>query len=203
MSAVLTARGRPRDPARNTALLDATAELLAERGYAGFTVADVARRARASKATVYRRWASKADLVVAALLHATDTIDDQPDTGTLRGDLYALVGQIAAATADLGQLFNIVIGQLPNDAELSAAFRTGILRRRAAAVATVFDRARTRGEIAADRDPALLQDLIPALIFYRLAVLGELPDPMLIAELIDDVILPLALSPRFPKPAGG
>lgn len=188
-------RGRPRDPARDTALLTTTAQLLAERGYTGFTVADVARQARASKATVYRRWPHKADLVVAALLHAANTDDRAPDTGTLRGDLFALVGQIAAATADLGHLFNLVVGQLQHDAELATAFRTGILRRRSDAVATVFDRARQRGEIPAERNSALLRDLIPALIFYRLAVLGELPEPQLIAELIDHVVLPLALRP--------
>lgn len=188
-----TPRGRPRDPARDRALLDTTAQLLAERGYAGFTVDDVVQRARASKATVYRRWPRKADLVVSALLHATSTDDDVPDTGSLRGDLLALVEQMAMAAAELGQLFNVVIGQLQHDAELAAAFRTGILRRRSDAVAKVFDQAQQRGEISAQRDCALLRDLIPALIFYRLAVVGEVPDPMLIVELIDDIVLPLVL----------
>ena len=196
MSDAAAVRGRPRDPTRDTALLDTTAALLAEHGYDGFTVADVAHQARASKATVYRRWPSKADLVVAALLHATAEHGTAPDTGTLRGDLFALTRQMTNAMAERGRLFTIVIGQLRHDAELSAAFRTEILRRRTELIAEVFDRARARGEMSAERDTALLRDLIPAVIFYRLAVIGELPAPGVIIGLIDDAVLPMALGSR-------
>src|SRR5580700_3381924 len=84
------ARGRRRDASRDDALRQATIELLAELGYDRLTIDAVAARARAGKATVYRRWANKAELVADALAqrHAAMAV---PDTGSVRGDFLALI----------------------------------------------------------------------------------------------------------------
>ncbi|MBN9376091.1 MAG: helix-turn-helix transcriptional regulator, partial [Cellulomonas sp.] len=81
--------GRPRDMTRDAEILQAARDELAERGYERMTVAAVAARAGAGKATVYRRWASKAELVLDAAMCTADTaltIDRVPDTGSLAGD---------------------------------------------------------------------------------------------------------------------
>lgn len=90
-------RGRPRDAARDRALLDATLAVLAESGYGGLTTAAVAARAKVSTATLYRRWSSKEDLVIAAASTHTQDLEAQPDTGTLEGDLRARLRDKAAA----------------------------------------------------------------------------------------------------------
>jgi AcrR family transcriptional regulator len=86
-------RGRKRDHSRDAETIDAALEVLAEVGYAGLTMDAVAARAKAGKATVYRRWPSKAELVVEAItrMNRTQVDLEQPlDTGTLRGDLLGL-----------------------------------------------------------------------------------------------------------------
>src|SRR3954471_7139207 len=80
--------------ARESELLAVTLELLQEHGYDRLTLDAVATTARASKATLYRRWATKAELVMAAFIEGTRQVAANPDTGTLRGDLLALGEQI-------------------------------------------------------------------------------------------------------------
>jgi AcrR family transcriptional regulator len=85
--------GRKRDPTRDAPILDATLAVLAEAGYEGMTVDMVAARAGAARATVYRRWATKADLVLAATARLSETdvgLDRLPDTGSFRADVIAL-----------------------------------------------------------------------------------------------------------------
>lgn len=188
-------RGRPLDPSREAALLDATLDLLRERGYGGFTVAEVAGLAKASKATVYRRWNTKAELVVAALLRLRSAAPALPDTGTLRGDLTALVDRMSAGVAELGGLVNVLVGQLPHDPELARAFRDGFLAKRMALIDEVFARSASRGEIPASRATGLLREVIPAHLVYRMIMLGQPPDPGVVARLIDEVILPAATAP--------
>ncbi|HLR84961.1 MAG TPA: TetR/AcrR family transcriptional regulator [Nocardioidaceae bacterium] len=88
--------GRPRDDEREAEILGVVTALLAERGYDGITFEEVARRAGASKATLYRRWDAKQDMVVAALKAGPARRDtpDEIDTGTLRGDLLALIRRL-------------------------------------------------------------------------------------------------------------
>src|SRR5262245_29903721 len=83
-------RGRPRDPSRDQAIIDASIDLLVSEGYDRLTMEGVAAAAGVGKATVYRRWGSKAELVIdamATLKPAIDTID----TGSLDGDLELMI----------------------------------------------------------------------------------------------------------------
>jgi len=83
--------GRPRDESREQAILDAAIDLLAEVGYEGMSIEAVAVRAKSSKATIYRRWPGKAELVADAMRRRSEPIlEDLPDTGSLRSDLLAL-----------------------------------------------------------------------------------------------------------------
>lgn len=85
-------RGRPRDAEREAAILATVLEVVGEVGYDRLTFEEVARRAQASKATMYRRWASKRDMVVAAIKAGPAAREEERaiDTGSLRGDLLAL-----------------------------------------------------------------------------------------------------------------
>ena len=85
--------GRKRDHSRDAPILDAALAVLAEAGYEGMTIDMVAARAGAARATVYRRWAAKADLVLAAAARLSETdvgLDHLPDTGSFREDVIAL-----------------------------------------------------------------------------------------------------------------
>src|ERR1700709_880794 len=86
--------GRPLDSTRDADILDAALDVLAEEGFDGMTIDMVAARAKAGKATLYRRWPSKTELVidaVACMKNSDINLDDLPDTGTLRGALIAMM----------------------------------------------------------------------------------------------------------------
>src|ERR1700752_4704934 len=84
--------GRPRDEGREQAILDAAIDLVAEIGYDAMSIEAVATRARSSKATIYRRWPGKAELVAEAMRRRSEPVlEDLPDSGSLRGDLLTLV----------------------------------------------------------------------------------------------------------------
>ena len=93
-------RGRPRDEEADERILDAAGRLLLERGFEGMTIDEVAHAAKAGKATVYRRWATKDDLAVAALMHLYRHEMVVPDTGSVRGDLHQWFSTVLAFTSD-------------------------------------------------------------------------------------------------------
>src|SRR5579863_5183615 len=100
LAEVVPRGGRPRDDAREQAILDAAIDLLAEVGYEAMSIEAVAVRAKSSKATIYRRWPGKAELVADAIRRRTEpTLADLPDTGSLRGDLLALVELMCTSMA--------------------------------------------------------------------------------------------------------
>ena len=96
--------GRPLDVTRDADILDAALDVLAEEGFDGMTIDMVAARAKAGKATLYRRWPSKTELVidaVACMKNKDINVDDLPNTGTLRGDLVAMIREIYASFTNL------------------------------------------------------------------------------------------------------
>ena len=144
--------GRKRDLSRDPEILAAALEVLAETGYTGMTIDMVAARAKAGKATIYRRWPSKAELVidaVACMKKNDGTADSLPDTGTLRGDLIAMIKP--HSIKDGQRKFQIMagvlamIGQAP---ELAEAANAAIVQPRATANRMLMQRAKDRGEIA-------------------------------------------------------
>ena len=184
-SAAPRSTGRPRDAARETALLEATLGLLAEVGYDNLTIEAVAARAGAGKATVYRRWSSKADLVISAMLCAAGSEHGEIDTGSLRGDLRAHAARMVAKR-DRGELASMfgMLSAVHHDADLALAFRTGFVAHRQQALQAVFERAQARGEIDSGADLDLLRDLLPALVFHRLLITGGVVDDDLADRLV-------------------
>src|SRR6478735_1273270 len=148
--------GRKRDHTRDPEILDAALEVLAETGYDGMTIDMVAARAKAGKATLYRRWASKSELVLDAVacMKSTDVdLASPPDTGTLRGDLLALVKTptIRESERKLKVMAGIV-SMIARDPGLAAAAQAALVEPRARANRIIFQRAIDRGEIPAAVD---------------------------------------------------
>ncbi len=162
-------------PRKEQQIFQATLELLAAKGYGGLTVEGVAERSGVNKTTIYRWWPSKAALLAAALIEADLLAMEPPDTGTLRGDLEALVGGMAAllTRSPASDVAVAALGAAVHHAELGEAARRFFADRFAREEA-VFDRARRRGELAAGADPMLVVDLLAGAVWLR-AVFRGLP----------------------------
>ncbi|MER7465308.1 TetR/AcrR family transcriptional regulator [Streptomyces sp. NPDC097981] len=177
-----------RGPRAAAAIFDATLELLAERGYDGLTIEAVARAAGVNKTTIYRWWPSKPALVRATVLHARALDISVPDTGSLRGDLVALVEQVIGLLT--GPYAEPVVRALaaggsgqPELAELTRE----LFADRFAREQPVFERARARGELPAT-DPKLLVDLVAGAVWVRVLLRREPPTQHFAAEVVDAVL---------------
>ncbi|MFK0047508.1 TetR/AcrR family transcriptional regulator [Streptomyces sp. NPDC090741] len=172
---------------RAAAIFDAARELLAERGHDGLTIEAVARAAGVNKTTIYRWWPSKPALVRATVLHARALDISVPDTGSLRGDLVALVEQVTGLLT--GPHAEPVVRALagasgqPELAELTRELFAGGFAREQ----PVFERARARGELPAT-DPQLLVDLVAGAVRVRVLLRRQpLPDRFA-ADVVDAVL---------------
>jgi AcrR family transcriptional regulator len=189
-------RGRQLDASRDAALRDAALELLAEIGYDRLTMDAVAARAKASKMTIYRRWSSKAELIADALSSLRKPHSELPDTGSLRGDLAAM-----ARTSDSpdsrfdAQLVLGLVTALAHDPELRKIVRENFLGRGGVRLRQVFERAVARGEIPEGRNLDLLISVFPAMAVHHLLIFGELPDAAFAKQVMEELILPLAVAP--------
>jgi len=193
---------RPRvEGDREQQILDAALEVLAEVGYDRLTMDAVAQRAKASKATLYRRWNSKATLVVEALARTKST-PATPDTGDLRTDLVtAFCGMGGLTDHDTTATFGAVITAVSTDPEFAAEFRRQVVAPKAQLSYTVFERARDRGQVRDDLDLHIIAPALAGIVLHRVFLLGEQPDAALIERAIDQIILP-ACRPE-PTPAPG
>ena len=188
-------RQRPRvEGGREEEILDATVAVVAELGYDRLTMDAVATAAKASKATLYRRWSTKAELVVDAISRAKGCpIPEDVDTGSLRGDLISMACNAGGFTDEMPMsVIAGLITALHRDADLQKAFRERFLAPRLALIATVYGRAVERGEIGPDVDVEMLSVTLPAVIVHQAYILGVEPTDELILRVIDNVILPAA-----------
>jgi AcrR family transcriptional regulator len=181
--------GRPPSEEARRAILDATLALLCEGGYAGLTMDAVAERACSSKATIYRHWSSKPDLVVDALAQDIAPAAIEP-TGSLRDDLLAIARALITKFTEtpLGKVMCTVTEAASRDpllGRLMAQFRD----ERRAVTMQVLARAQARGEIRDGVDLDLAAQMLVGPIFFRLMVTQEPLDAAL-AEQIVDLILP-------------
>jgi len=188
---------RPRvEGEREDEILDATVALLMEVGYDRLTMDSVAREARASKATLYRRWESKASLVVEALAREkTAPHVTEHDTGSLRGDLLATFcgheGMSGAATGILGSVLTAV----STDPEFAERFRAEFIAPKLAVSEAMYQRAKDRGEISADVDVDLIAPALAGILMHRAFLLGDPIDDAAIERVVDHVILPAVQHP--------
>jgi AcrR family transcriptional regulator len=196
-----TAEQRPRVAgAREEQILDATVAQLLEVGYDRLTMDRVAEHARASKATLYRRWTSKQALVVDALCrsHRSAEVEEEPDTGSLRSDLVSLFsGAGGLAGKDATGLFGVVITALQIDPEFAREYRQKFLAGKVERMRRVYSRAAERGELAPGADPSLLGPALAGILLHRALVLGDPTTPQLVERVVDQIIVPAATGRPF------
>ncbi len=181
--------GSPWSP-REAELLAVTLELLKEHGYDRLTLDAVATTARASKATLYRRWPTKAELVLAAFVEGTRHVAVDTDTGTLRGDLLQLGEAICAHVSTHAGTIRAVLVETSRSTELDAMMQEQFLDQRKALMSHVLARAVDRGEIQASAITEDLWDVLPGYLIYRAVLTGRAPSRSTIHDLVDNVLIP-------------
>ncbi|UBU09768.1 TetR/AcrR family transcriptional regulator [Nonomuraea gerenzanensis] len=182
----------PLSPDRDRAILDATVELLSEVGYDRMTVDQIAKRARASKATIYRRWAGKPELVVDVICRRLDTgVPRGQDTGSLRGDVASIFGGLCEAVERKHALVIGLSSTLVSDQELARTLRAHLPVRDASDVEALIERAVARGELGAPVDAGRLSGVAEALVWHRMIFTGPVFDEAFVTESVDGVLMPL------------
>ena len=169
------------------AVLETVAEEIGRVGYAGLRIEDVATRSGVNKTTIYRRWPNKSELVAAAL----DRLKQEEsvfDTGSLRGDLLALMREfVARVESPIGRGIVRMVQAERAHPEVSGLIRAirqrGLMARRA-----LFERAVQRGEIPADSDVELLAEIALAPLVSRVVHLGRPADERFIAVLSEMIV---------------
>ncbi|UCI08886.1 TetR/AcrR family transcriptional regulator [Mesorhizobium sp. B1-1-8] len=159
--------GARRNPESADAILDAAEAVLREAGYAGFSIEAVARRARAGKPTIYRWWPSKAALLVE--VYQRQKRVETPDTGNLEEDLVGFLRNLFAHWRDTpsGNVFRSLIAEAQSDAAAAMALGDYAKGRRAH-TGRMIERAKARGEVAADVDAEIVADLVASYAWRHL-----------------------------------
>ena len=186
--------GRKRDHSRDPAILDATLDVLAEAGYDGMTVDMVAARAKAGKATLYRRWPSKSELVLDALacMKRVETDPDKlPNTGTLRGDLVAMIKTPSIEDAEKKlKIMGGLVSLLSRHPELAEAANASMLEPRSTVTRYLINRAAERGEVAPGYDIDALVLVSPSMAAHRVLIQRKPVTREFLISIIDGIILP-------------
>lgn len=186
------------DRSRDLAILNAALAALAENGYDATNMDDIAARAGVGKAAIYRRWSSKAALITDTLVYWRPDLvaNDAPDTGSLAGDLDAIVDRVGRNDDDLvtTDLVLRVALEAARDPELASALDDLMLFRGTRVISTILERAAARGEISADRDWSLVADVVLAMGLLQV-VRGQRVDAKFVRQAIDTLVLPAVQTP--------
>jgi AcrR family transcriptional regulator len=194
---------RRRGEELENAILAATLEILAEVGYAGLTMERVAGRARTGKAALYRRWSGRAELAVEACRLGGMSDDELPDTGALRTDVIALLRRMSAKMAGpLGDILRGLLAEMTRDPDLAGLILERVHSVGPATIHAILERAVVRGEVAprmlASRRATVATDLLR----NEFLLSGAPIDDDVITDIVDEVYLPLVLTPTHTPPDG-
>jgi AcrR family transcriptional regulator len=191
-------RGRPRSERARHAVLGSAAELLLAEGLAGVTMDAVAQRAGVSKATIYRWWPTKELLAVDALFDEWDAaVPGLDDTGSLRGDLLALIRPWVrlVTTRPYPRVVAGLLAKAHTDPAFAEVFRTHLVQPRRRRAQDAFERAIGRGDIAPPASMELAIDLLYGPIYHRL-LQGHAPvDDPFVRDHVDAVVAALGGAP--------
>src|ERR1700739_2488162 len=163
-------RGRPRSEQADRAILQAAAEVLAERGLGGMSIEEVASRAGVGKTTIYRRWTSRGTLALDAFLAEFQGQQPLPDTGSLHDDLLSALPALVRAVTESsdGPILASLIAEAQRDAGLAASWRERVVEPLRDQHKIMLDRAVARGEIPAETDYDVVLDLMFGAAYHRL-----------------------------------
>jgi AcrR family transcriptional regulator len=170
-------------------VIEATLAELAEAGYSRLSLERVAQRADVHKTTLYRRWGTREELVLEAMLERADAHISVPDTGSLHDDLLELARTAAAnaASPEVAAMARAVAAGSPHDSRLAAANRR-FWDERLVLDGVIVERAIERGEVAAGTDPLPVIEAVLGPIHLRLLLTGEPVDPSFIDEIVGTVV---------------
>jgi AcrR family transcriptional regulator len=173
--------GRPRSAEADRAILQAALELLAQDGYRALTVERVRERAAVGKATIYRRYGSKEELVAAAIEHLNSDIPVPEDTGSIFGDFAATAQTILARAEGTGALSLMprLVSEVAGEPEMHALFTKHLVEPRRRVVRAIVERAKARGEVRADVDSELAVDLLVGPFVYRMIMSAGNPEAVM------------------------
>jgi AcrR family transcriptional regulator len=183
---------RRRGDALYAAIFEATLEELTTVGYAELKMEHVANRARASKASLYRRWPSRAELVADAVHHTLPHLGEPPNTGSVREDLLACLRGVATLLNGLsGEAVRGLMAETLRNPDLMEVIRIRFIDPNVSLFLGVLRRGALRGEVRAPALTPRIAGVGPDLLRqYFLAHRPPIPDQVLI-EIVDDVIMPL------------
>jgi len=189
-------RGRPRHPATDQAILAATFKQLVDVGYAGLSVEAVAAAAGVAKTTLYRRYPTKRDLVIAALESGTAFVPPIGVTDT-RAAIAAFVRQALAIMVERGaiRILGSLLVEDARDPGLLDVFRKRLLEPRRALVAEMIERGIARGDVRPDVDPLVVTEMIAGAIFGHHAILGRTADEAWMEALVDHIWAAIRVQP--------
>ncbi len=184
--------GRPRDPSRDGVIRAAILSLLAEVGYGALTMDAVAAEAGVGKATIYRRWRTKEDLVVDTISEINRAEMPVPDTGSLEGDLREMLHAVVAGmNGPNGAATQSLLSTIPHHPALAAAFREGPLGVWRHGFDEIFARAEARGELRPGLAGTLVAEAITAPLVQRWLVRAERVTDAYADEVLEKVVLPM------------
>lgn len=188
---VVSLIGRPRDHARDEAIHEAALEVLSEVGYDRTTVEAIASRAHVSKATIYRRYKNKQELLMAAMgEHAACSLP-QINTGSLRGDLIELISEhVKALKGPDGELLMALLSSAHRDPELGKLLPQNKPIINDSTSVQIFERALARKEISASANLEFLGEVVPAIFSHRLFITHQSVNRKFIEHLVDDLLIP-------------
>jgi AcrR family transcriptional regulator len=171
-------RGRPRDAGARAAILDATLELLAERGFTATTMDAIAESAGVGKNTIYRRWAAKDELIIDALQHFTAELElragpDDDAYSRLRDYARSLDRFYADPLAS--RVVPALLSELQRDPAFADAYAERVVGPLREPLVALLELARERGELRADADPDQIADLLFGPGFVRMLFGFALP----------------------------
>lgn len=191
--------GRPRDPSRDGVIRAAILRLLADVGYGALTMDAVAAEAGVGKATIYRRWRTKQDLVCDTIADLNRDEASAPDTGSLEEDLRAMMHRlVAVVTGPLGAATLSLLSTMPHHPALAEAFRNGPLSVWRTAFDAVWARAEKRGEVAPGAGGSLVAEATSALLVQRWLLTGAPLDEGYADQVLEQVVLPLVTTRSAP-----
>jgi AcrR family transcriptional regulator len=188
---VVRPRGRPRRVEATEAILAATLELFAERGFAATTMDGIAERARVGKPTIYRRWSSKEDLIVDALVRFTAELELPAGVGDVRAVLLEHVRTVARFFSDplARRLLPGLLGELEGNPRFATAYSERVVAPLRRPLVDLLASARDNGQLRGDTDPEQIADLLVGPAFLRLVFPFGLPevDPSYPETLLDAI----------------
>lgn len=188
---------RRRGAAVHAAILQAALSEIVESGIGGFTVAAVADRAGVHETSIYRRWRTREDLIVAAVVQLSDIQIPPPDTGSLRGDLISLANMLSALLSQPAGRALVATAALTVEDPTLAGVRGKFVTARLEAMRVVIQRAIEREEVAPSTDARLALEMVIAPLHLRALITGESLTDELCTHIVD-----MLLTGLVPRPAG-